>query len=79
MINQSIKKLVGTPHNLSDGSGQRKTQAASLPKIDSSIAGGKFTSHPNATEYGVAGIGKDSHNAGGGSGGSRSQNHVANR
>lgn len=79
MINASLKKLVGTPHNLSDGSGQRKTQAASLPKIDSSIVGGKFTGQPNATQYGVAGIGKDSGNDGGGYGGRRSQNHVANR
>lgn len=76
MINSSLKKLCGTPHNLSDGSGQRKTQAENLPKIDSSIAGGKFTGQPNATTYGVAGIGKDSGGKGGGAGGNRSQLHT---
>lgn len=79
MINSSVSKLMGTPHNLSDGSGQRKTTAESLPKIASSIANGRFTGHPNATTYGVAGIGKGAGGAGGGSGGNRSQNHVANR
>ena len=76
MINASIKKLLGTPHNLSDGSGQRTTKAASLAKIDSSISGGKFTSFPNATKYGVEGIGKGSGGKGGGAGGNRSQLHT---
>ena len=57
-MNSKISKKLGTPHNLSDRSGQRKTQAAGRPAVNSNIVNNKWGEAPNdygTSDHGVKG------------------------
>jgi hypothetical protein len=56
-MNSKLLKMCGQPKNVSDNTGGRKTQAESMPAIDSNIAGKHFIGKCTAT-YGVNGVGK---------------------
>ena len=52
-INGDLKKRYGTPHNVSNGTGCRSTQAAGRAKVNSAITGMKWGESPNDYGKGV--------------------------
>lgn len=53
--NSTLAKRFGTPHNASDCTGGRKTEASSRPAVNSSITNNKWGEAPN--DYGTSGHG----------------------
>jgi len=45
--NPKLKKMLGTPFNVSNGTGGRQTEAAKRPAVNTNIAGKHFLSSPN--------------------------------